>query len=341
MKTPLIQNTLFRLLAPVIFGLLVYLMLLLLNNQVGQLSTLFRSQEMYICILLAALQFESLRFMVSRSHFSEESSERRRWWLLALAGNGLATSLLLSSLWAYYVYVIGFAPSGSELLRFAGLYLPGGWFYLALFGSQFYLQRQNKAQLEQESEELARLEEEFNDFSAELHPTLLYDALEQLLIRLPHQAADADRYLQLLASHYRHRLINRQEEVIPLHYELEAAETFLALLRPIRRQQLALVYNPLPEVELLLPPGAVFTALYWLLRHGISGENESPIRLQLTDEQLILSWAQPGRLQDDAESSYALARLARSYRRLSNQQPHTALGENEISVYLPLLHLHA
>lgn len=340
MKSPLIQNPLFRLLAPVVFGLLVYLMLLLLNNQVGQLSTLFRSQEMYICILLAAMQFESLRFLVGRSRLGNAGNERRRWWLLALAGNGIATTLLLTALWAYYVYVIGFAPSGSELLRFAGLYLPGGWFYLALYGSQFYLQRQNIAQLEQEAEELARLEEEFNDFSAELHPTLLYDALEQLLIRLPHQSAEADRYLQLLASHYRHRLINRQEEVIPLKYELEAAETFLALLRPIRRQQLVLVCDPLPHDELLLPPGAVFTAIYWLLRHGISGENESPIQLQLEGQQLTLRWAQPGRLQPDAESSYALARLVRSYRRLSSQQPATQLGDNEICVHLPLLHLH-
>ena len=138
--------------APVVFGLLVCLMLLLLNNQVGQLSTLRRgSVHLHT---MATMQFESLRFLVGRSRLGDEGSERRRWWLLALAGNGIATTLLLTA--SGLVYVIGFAPSGSSA-TFCRPLLPGG--VLPGLIRQWWPQA-DMAQLEQ-SRKLARAKRRF------------------------------------------------------------------------------------------------------------------------------------------------------------------------------------
>ncbi len=338
MKMTVLHQPLFRLLAPVLFGLLVYLTLLLLNNQAAQLDQLFRSQEMYVCMLLAALQSELLRWLILKIE-KRVPGERRRWWLLVTAGNSLTVLTALTALWFYYVYGIGFPPGSGELWRFAALYLPGGWFLIALYASQFYLRRQNTAAMSREVARRSMLEQEFSDFSHELAPELLYRSLEQLLLLMHQDQQAAEDFLNLLAQHYRYRLLNRREEVVPLAAELEAAGQYARLLGGIRRQEIVLETTGVQTIDAQLPPGSLVTGLFWLLANSITEPGACHIQVALTGNELQLSATSREKLIRDADSAYAFERLCRSYQILSDRPPKATANRSGLQVKLPLLQL--
>jgi len=55
MKKLFIHHPLFRLLSPLFSGLVVYILLLLINNDIDQLYEEFLTQELYVCIALTFL----------------------------------------------------------------------------------------------------------------------------------------------------------------------------------------------------------------------------------------------------------------------------------------------
>ncbi len=336
MKKPVIHEALFRLLAPVFFGLLVYLMLLLMNNQTAQLNQLFRSQEMYICMFLSLVLFESLRLAILTIE-KRLLAESYRWWLLALVVNPLALLLVLLVTYGYYVFVIGFAPGRGDLWRFVGLYMPGGWFYLALYASQYYLHKENKAQLAAEEERKFLLEQEFSDFNNELSPALLYKSLEELLLLIHTNATAADDFVGLLAHHYRYRLLNRKEEVVSLEAEMEASCHYLQLMQKIRRQEINLTLLPARGGNHFLPPGSLQIAIQWLLSNSLQQQNTLELVLEQYENKLTISLQALEVLLPDADSNYALERLQRSYRILSNQKAELVRKDGWLSLHLPLL----
>src|SRR5882762_7146331 len=61
MKKLFIHNTVFRICAPMLYGMLVYLLILLVNNNLSELVKSFSNKELYVCIALSYLSLESLR----------------------------------------------------------------------------------------------------------------------------------------------------------------------------------------------------------------------------------------------------------------------------------------
>ncbi|MEO1629027.1 MAG: histidine kinase, partial [Bacteroidota bacterium] len=63
MKTLFVHHPLFRLLGPTFSGVIVYVLILLINNNVDQLQEEFLGQELYVCIGLSYLIQELSRWL--------------------------------------------------------------------------------------------------------------------------------------------------------------------------------------------------------------------------------------------------------------------------------------
>jgi hypothetical protein len=63
-KQYFVNHPVFRIVAPVIYGVLIYLLVLMINNTVAQVNELFRSEEVYVFIVLTFIAFESSRFII-------------------------------------------------------------------------------------------------------------------------------------------------------------------------------------------------------------------------------------------------------------------------------------
>ena len=61
MKKLFIHNTVFRISAPILYGILVYLLILLVNNNLNDLLKIYSNKELYVCLALSYLSMESLR----------------------------------------------------------------------------------------------------------------------------------------------------------------------------------------------------------------------------------------------------------------------------------------
>jgi len=312
-----IHQPLFRILSAPVLGLMVYLLILLINNDFTELKNIFSSAEIYVCIGLAYLSLESMRLTLSLSEkWLARQILRRR--VLAQILTTLVISLLLISIaiWAYYKWVIGFTINLGELTLFLSIYGVIGLLYNVLFFSNFYLNRENTLLLQQEKKLREKLDADFVSFKNEINPDLLYESLENLILTLQHNVDQAEEQIDYLAGIYRYSLINRHKELINLEEELNAADHLVKLLNYKYQNQLNLLNSVRDTTTIHLIPGSILVTLDAIVRNTlISKQSPLVIRLYLEegDEYLVLQHTINDRLLLHQESLNAFARLQRSY----------------------------
>ena len=139
-----IHQALFRILSAPVLGVMVYLLILLINNNFADLENIFSGAEVYVCIGLAFVSLETMRLTLSVSEkWLSKQSIRRRIMVQVVATLSVSLLLIALAIWAYYNWVVGFAISTNELYIFLAIYGAIGLLYNALFFSNFYLNREN------------------------------------------------------------------------------------------------------------------------------------------------------------------------------------------------------
>src|SRR5688572_23221109 len=103
MKRYFIHNALFRIVAPPVYGVLIYLLILLLNNNVTQVNDLFVSQEVYVCIVLTYISFEFMRLIiVLLDKFLKDKHQAIRIPLQFIVTSALSVALVGVCLSSYF-----------------------------------------------------------------------------------------------------------------------------------------------------------------------------------------------------------------------------------------------
>jgi len=341
MKKYFIHNAIFRLVAPAVYGVLIYLLILLINNNVAQLDEFFSSGEVYISIGLTYLSFETLRLtIVALDKFLSNRFQSFRVPLQLLISTILSTMIVIAVLSIYFIYVIGFSIATSQLIIFAVLYIFSGLLYNILYFSNDYLQRENTLKLTAERQHREVLEMEMTEFKNDINPDLLYESLENVISLMNRKNDQAEEYIDYLASAYRYVLTNRQRELISLSAEMEAAKNIIRLLNERYFGQLKLEDN-LSENNLSwqLIPGSLPIVLEYIARNTIIS-NQEPLTIRCyieDDEYLILQSPLNDRLLQHSESILALNRLQKSYTLYSDRPMIQVKAYEENYIKLPVL----
>ncbi len=139
MKKYFIHSVVFRLLSPLIFGVIIYLLILLINNNVGQIYEILNSEEIYLCIGLTYLSFEGMRIIISilHKHFNSNPYQIPIQLLLTTL---FTVSIVWICLSAYFSMILGFSISAKQLSLFLMLFAATCWLYNILFYSNHFLQ---------------------------------------------------------------------------------------------------------------------------------------------------------------------------------------------------------
>src|SRR5690349_9227305 len=225
MKRYFIHNPLFRILAPAVYGVLVYLLILLINNNVVQVNELFISEEVYVCIVLSYIVFECIRLIiVLLDKFATGNFQSIRIPAQFVVTTVISVSLAMTCLVMYFKYFIGFSISGTQLLIFSVVYTVTALLYNVLFYSNYYLQKENTLKLNSEKQQREVLEMEMMEFKNDINPDLLYESLENLIGLMYRDVEQAEEYIDCLASAYRYVLTNRQQELVSVATEMDAAK---------------------------------------------------------------------------------------------------------------------
>lgn len=341
MKKLFVHNPFFRLLTPPVYGLLVYLLILLINNNVAQVATLISNQEVYVSMGLSLIAFESMRFtivLLNRMGVPEKRRMVLQWPLTTLVAVA-AVSIAISQ---YYSRIIGFDISPRELMLFGAIFLVTALLYNALYLGNRYILHENTQLLEQESKLRENLEAEFSSFRKEINPSLLYDSLEDLILTMHADPELAEELIDSLAAIYRYQLVNRQKEFVTLQEELQAVRHFLRLMEVRYPGQVRWTPAVADSSGMMIMQGALLTTLDTIIRSTLISPR-SPLSLHLDveeDDYLVLTHGLNDRLLIHSESAASFTQLQRSYSIYSDRPFIQVKAGRENYVKFPLLNIH-
>jgi hypothetical protein len=281
MKKIFIHNPFFRIFAPPVYGVLVYLIILLIYNNVEQLGSLFSNQEVYVSIVLSLIAFESMRLAIVLMS-KIKLPVKNKAVLEIVVTTVVSVGMVLIAISQYYKLLIGFDISPRELVIFGVIFGLTALLYNALYiGNQY------------------------------LH----HDSLEELILCLHKNADVSEELIDSLAALYRYQLINRQKEFVSLAEELQAINHLLRLANQKHHHHIYWKNHVKNAEDIQLMPGALITAIDSILRNTlISADVPLVLTLEQEDEDyFVLQHELNDKLQLHPESLQAFQRLQRSY----------------------------
>jgi sensor histidine kinase YesM len=340
MKRYFIHNILFRLLAPAVYGILIYLMVLLINNDTSQVEDLFISKEVYASIGLTYLCFESIRLIIiGQEKFLKGKYLSIRIPLQFILTTVLSVALVVTGLTLYFKYIVGFSMGGTQLLIFVILYAITSVLYNLLYFSNYFLHKENTIKLTAEKQQREVLETEITEFKNDINPDLLYESMENLITLIYRDVEKAEEYIDSLANAYRYVLTNRHKELVPISSELEAVKSLITLLNERFFGQLkfesALEED---EMDLMLIPGSLPVIIETLVRNTIFSRYEPMVlKCYREDDYITIQGRLNDKLIPHPSSNAALERLQKSYSLYSDKPMIKVKAYEEIYIKLPVI----
>ncbi|WP_420388556.1 histidine kinase [Roseivirga sp.] len=301
MKKNLIHQPIFRLVVPPVYGVMMYMLILLLNNNLGQLSETVFTVELLVCVILAYLVSEPLRLIIRAFEKKAEDDLRKSTTIGALLLTNLlvGSAIILLAAYAYFNYYEGYIYQ-SVLIKMVVVYGISGLLFTIFFLSTHFLSVKNESELKKEDLKRQNLEHQLEIFNNEINPDLLFQSLETLITLVHHNQDQAEDFVDRLAIVYRYILENRKKELVTVMDEIKAAKNMIYLFQERYPDQLHFeLKNELKHAEKLLVPNALPTMLDCIINNSIinmhqplsisiDGDgDENYLILQYTDNQKL------------------------------------------------------
>jgi sensor histidine kinase YesM len=312
-----IHNPFFRIFSGPIFGVMVYLLILLINNTVEDIDKIYSHEELYVCIALSYISFETIRLtlkILDRNLPDEDF--RKRILVRVFAGILVSLGLISVAISAYFRFVEGFSIGSTELNLFLTVYGFTGLLYTILYFSHYYLLRENKTEIDRENRLREKVEADFSSFRNDINPDLLYESLENLILTVHVDTDRAEEQIDSLAGIYRYSLVNRQQELVTLQDELDAVENLLHLLNHKYSDSIRFINSVLVPAEIHLIPGSLMVTIDSIVRNTlISKKSQLVIQLyaEEDDDYIVLQHTLNDRLIQHSASMNSFLQLHRSY----------------------------
>lgn len=334
MKRLFIHNTIFRICAPAIYGVLVYLLILLVNNNLNDLLKIYSNREVYVCMALSYLSLESLRgAIVLFARWLDQWPRKYRTFIQTLVSLSVSLMIVYAGVDAYFRWVEGYSVNWPELRIFLVIFGFTALLYNILYFSNEFLLLENTQEINAEARLREKVEADFANFRQEINPGFLYESLESILQSLHVDLNGAEDQVDLLASIYRYQLMHRDKELVSLTDELQALRSLVALLNYRYHHQIRLQVN-VQASGIHLVPGALLMTVDAIVRNTLFTK-EVPFLISIYEEEddyVVLQHKMNDKLILHEESLQAFARIQRVYSFFSESHfmQVKALGENYV-----------
>ena len=342
MRGIFIHHPLFRIVFPALYGLLMYVLVLLVFDSIQGLEENFFSQEALLCVALTYVLFESLRWtLIGINRLFPEFKSVRRLILIYLMGN-LGCSLLVISVGVsvYFMLLLGYSTFTTELITLNSLYLVTTFFYTRVYFGIFYLNHFNQRRLEQETALREKMEYQLGVLKSEVNPQLLYASLETLITLLHAHPDEADAFIDCLSRIYRYSLEYRRHELAPLEQEIKAAENIVELYNYGHRNLIFIhlqIESPVFDKQLI--PGTMQKLVEHAIQRSMITERR-PLHLFVKvspQEKLLLRYALHERLLPPLAAPGLLADLKKAYGYFTDQPLDYSEDQDNVSFRIPFL----
>lgn len=338
MKKLFIHKPFFRLLSPLFSGTLVYLLILLINNSIDELSANFFGQELYVCIGLAYLIQEYARFsIVIFKRLKKPSSFVYRIILQIISTIIINIVLVSLAMHLYFTKVLFYTLNNQELLIFNSIFSVIALIYVLLYVSHQFLHKVNTEKLEKEEWARQEIEEDFIEFKRDVNPTLLFESLEAILIIMKEDPDKAELITDRFALVYRYLLSKKKDELVPMAEEVKTLEELVLLLSELPYRKIRL--GKLNLNNSLTVPGALLQLTELIMRTTIpSKNNELIVDILESENEIILKYKHEERISKELKIN-DLKYLEKEYDYYASQPIKVVHEESYKTIYLPKLNI--
>ena len=334
------NNYAFRLASPILIGLVVYLLVLLFFDSVGELRTNFFSNELVFVIFLTLIFLETNRLVIvvlNKVYPFKDKFKLRilLQFLISIMASVVVISLVL---YFYFVQFEGFSTISTELITFNLIYLLTSILFNLYYFSILLLQTRNNARFDEESKKKINIELEMETFKNHVNPDFLFQSLEIILSELHRDKKQADEQINNLAQIYRFTLDNKDAELIPLNKEVSSLLPVMRIFKAKYKDALEFTSQMDNNTEKYIIPGT----LQIFFENAISRNiNTTSIPLKFTletlDSNLVLSYSLNRKLRSDVGSENRINYLKRAYRYFSDQEISIIENKESMQISIPLL----
>ena len=290
MRKLFIHHPLFRLLSPVLSGIVVYLLILLLNNNVQQLHEEFFGEELYICIGLSYLIQEFSRLLLVL--FKKLPQVTSTFWQFALQiiiSLVLCVVLVTTSITLYFKYILGFEATKEEIYTFNSIFCVITFIYILLYISHQYLYKTNSEKLNQEQLIKQNIEDDFKQFKKGINPDLLFESLETLVVLIKNDKDKSDDFIDHLATVYRYILSGKERQLVSFSEEYKTTEELIQLFNYLPYRSISIKNNI--ENLFLTVPGSLLFLIEQIVRSTIiSSDIELQLEINESDNFVEISY---------------------------------------------------
>lgn len=332
----------FRLASPIILGIVVYLLVLLFFDSVGQITTNFFSREVVFVVLLTFVFLEINRlFIVILNKLNLFSAKFQFRIVIQILISILFTFLVNSLiLYFYFVQFEGFSTINTELITFNLIYFVVAAFYNLYYFSIVFLYKRNDARIKDEITKKENLLLEMETFKNQVNPDFLFQSLEIIISELYHNKKSADEQVNNLAQVYRFTLDNQDAELIPLKMELESLLPIIRLFKAKYEEALQFNASKDYDTDRFVIPGT----LQILFEYAISQNfitNTIPLRFNIVvkESELVVTYSLNKRLKTVADIERRFDNLVSAYNYFSDNEPKIEVEDNLTKLTIPLLEL--
>ncbi|MCD4698831.1 MAG: histidine kinase [Bacteroidales bacterium] len=332
----------FRIAAPPLFGVVVYLLVLLFFDSVGMLAENFFSREVLFVIGLTYLFFESNRLIIVVLNKVYPLSKKIRLRILIqyVFSIFLTIPVISLALYFYFVYIIGFSTIQTELITFNTIFMFVAVFYHLYFFSFVFLNKRNELLIKHEKTKKENLELEMETFKNQINPTFLFQSLEIIVSELHNKKKQADDLIAKLAKNYRYTLDNQQNELVPVQQELNSIDPVLSLFKVKYGNALQLEIKKNINANKQLIPGT----LQILFERAVFQNIITPsipmhFSVSTTDTSLFVSYTLNRRISDQKSGDSRFEHLKKAYTYFTKSGIKVMEEKNKMVLIIPLITL--
>lgn len=338
MKKLFVHNPLFRLLSPVFSGIVVYLLILMVNNNIQQIQEQFLGQELYVCIALSYIIQEFSRGLLLIFKKFPLFKNQLLSIFIEIISAVLGCIIIVSfSITIYYKKIIGFSPNAEELWMFNSFFSIITLIYVLLFVSHQYLYKINTEKLSQELLIKQHIQDDFNNFKAGINPNLLFESFETLLVLIKQNKEEADDFIDCLATIYRYILSSKQKQLVPITEEVLHTKQLIELFNKLPYRNIILRVN-LKSDFLVVPRTLLFLVEQIVRSTIISSEIELTIQLNESNNFFEVAYKHNDKITAPF-SIKNLTEIKRIYTIYSNNSIKITEDENKRMILFPKLTL--
>jgi sensor histidine kinase YesM len=320
---PFYNNVVFRLAAPPLFGIVIYLLILMFFDSVAMLADNFFSREVLFIIGLTFLFFEVNRLLIVLLNriLPANGSLTLRMLIQFLIAQGLTITLVSQVLHLYFINIEGFSTIRTELLTFNGLYIFATFFYHLYFFSQLFLHRRNDELIRTERIKKENLELRLEEYKNQINPDFLFHTLEILLYELHRDRKKADELIGQLAAVYRYQLDNRENELVAIDKELAQIEILNTIFTHRFPGSIHINNEIKSRTDAQLVPGTL-QALFEnaVLNNMVSEDLPLTFTISMNDHHFVVRHNLNERILETPKTSNRLQHLSNGYKHLTGKE---------------------